>query len=347
MTATSLLPLEAWPAADREMWARLTRQASPFDDPGPLAHLAEATQGMSRSAYGKWLSWIAQTDPAALDLRPEARATLERFLSWLQANNHLTPSGQHTYAGNALRALFKAFPGQDWSGHWHAVKSLDHAQKRFGSRRKDGRILDSGMVLQRALQLAEAAESERHALPRALQQRNGCLLAFLTLIPLRRRALAGLRLGQSLLQTEGGFWVEVSPEMSKTATRWSAQVPDSLVPVLTRYLDDTRPWLLARSDMSTDRLWITKDGKPLTDTALSTLIRHQTRSLFGIELSPHLFRDMAATTLARHSPADARLIRPLLAHASHQTAERHYNHAKGIEVGRFLAEVIRERRGLR
>lgn len=345
MTASRILPLETWPAADRKMWAYLTRQASPFDDPGPLTHLAEATRGMSRVAYGKWLSWIAQTDPAALDLPPDTRSAPERFLGWLRSNAHLTPATQHSYAANALRTLYSAFPGQDWSGHWQAVKSLERAKRRFVGHRKDGRILDSGVVLQRALKLAEDSGSERHALRRALQQRNGCLLAFLALIPLRRRALTGLRLGQSFLRTDGGFWVEIPAELSKNTTQWSTQVPDCLIPVLNRYLEDTRLWLLARSDMSTDLLWITKDGKPLTDTALSTLIRHQTRSLFGIELSPHLFRDMAATTLARHSPADARLIRPLLAHASHQTAERHYNHAKGIEVGRSLAEVIRERRG--
>lgn len=344
MTGGGILPLAAWPAADQRMWVRVTWQASPFDDAGRLAHLAPATQRMVRAAYGKWLGWIAQTEPTALDLPPDTRADLGRFLAWLRANLHLTPATQHIYAGNALRVLFRAFPEKNWSDHWQIVRSLEHVQGRSASRRKDGRILDSGMVLERALQLAADADGEDFVLKRVLQQRNGCLLAFLALIPLRRRALASLRVGQSLLRTEGGIWVEISAEMSKTATPWSTQVPGCLVPVLNRYLDDARPWLLARSDVSTNRLWITKDGKPLVDTALATLIRHETRKLFGVELSPHLFRDMAATTLARRSPADARLVRPLLAHAGHQTAERHYNHAKGIEVGRVHAEMLRERR---
>jgi hypothetical protein len=44
--------------------------------------------------------------------------------------------------------------------------------------------------------------------------------------------------------------------------------------------------------------------------------------------------------LARQSPGDARLIRPLLAHSSFETAERHYIQAQGIETGRDFAAVV-------
>jgi integrase len=54
----------------------------------------------------------------------------------------------------------------------------------------------------------------------------------------------------------------------------------------------------------------------------------------------HLFRDAAATTLARILPESARLIRPVLAHSGFQTAERHYIHAQTIEAGRDYAAVV-------
>lgn len=65
-----------------------------------------------------------------------------------------------------------------------------------------------------------------------------------------------------------------------------------------------------------------------------------TEKLTGVRVSPHLFRDTAATTLARSSPDAARLIKPVLAHASGGTAERHYIQANSIEAGRDYADVI-------
>ena len=60
----------------------------------------------------------------------------------------------------------------------------------------------------------------------------------------------------------------------------------------------------------------------------------------GIKISPHLFRDIAVTTLVRESPEAAQLTRPLLGHASYGIVERHYNHAKAIEAGRDYLAVI-------
>lgn len=65
-----------------------------------------------------------------------------------------------------------------------------------------------------------------------------------------------------------------------------------------------------------------------------------TLKLTGKRVSPHLFRDCAATTLARLSPESARLIRPVLSHSGFRTAERHYIHAQTIDAGRDYAAVV-------
>ena len=57
-------------------------------------------------------------------------------------------------------------------------------------------------------------------------------------------------------------------------------------------------------------------------------------------MPPHSFRDAAATTSSRASSDAARLIRPVLAHATYATAERHYIHAQGIEAGRDYAALL-------
>ena len=91
---------------------------------------------------------------------------------------------------------------------------------------------------------------------------------------------------------------------------------------------------------SRDAFWVTDFGNPFNGLSLRTRFVKITEQEIGIKVPPHFFRDAAATTLARLSPEHARLIRPLLAHQSYGTAERHYIQAKTIEAGRDHAEMI-------
>lgn len=66
-----------------------------------------------------------------------------------------------------------------------------------------------------------------------------------------------------------------------------------------------------------------------------------TKREIGVAVSPHLFRDAAATTVVRQSPKETQLIRALLGHKSYETAEQHYVHALGVEAGRDHASAIK------
>ena len=134
--------------------------------------------------------------------------------------------------------------------------------------------------------------------------------------------------------------MRLSGDMTKNKLPWEAPVPKTLEPVLRRYVEEVRPWLLSRSGQSHSVLWVDNQGAPYVASYFGERIRQITDHLTGVRVSPHLFRDAAATTLSRASPKDARLIRPLLAHASFETAERHYIQASTIEAGRSFAEML-------
>ena len=340
-TKSRILPLEEWPATDQEMWQRAIQQGGLFDDVGPLAHLAEPTLGMIQDGYGKWLTWLTETQREALALSPAERLEFGRFATFIESNAHLSPKSQHLYASNTLRLLYHCHCGKEWGPFWGAVKHLERQADDHVSPRKDGRILSGNYVLSKALELAgpiaEAANSPRQ---KALLQRNGTIIAFLALIPLRRRALTSLRIGESVVFDGDDIRIVIKPELNKTKTYWETLVPQSFGPVLRHYIDETRPCLMARSRLNHDFLWVTKDGAPISGTAMGRLIRNQTRDLFGVPISPHLFRDIAATTLARTSPEAVGHIRALLNHSGHETAERYYNHATALEVGRNHARLI-------
>jgi integrase len=210
------------------------------------------------------------------------------------------------------------------------------------STRKDGRVLSTAVLLQAAVRHSrqhgqgEAPQNRRHARAR----RDAAIVAFLALLPIRRRAFVELELGRSFLVEGRHMFVRLAPELTKTAEPWEAPIPPVLQPILSDYLLQVRPWFLARSGTSTERLWLNDSGQPYQANHLYKRVMQITEDLVGTPIPPHFFRDCAATTLAYHSPESARLTRGVLGHSGFRIAERHYNQANAIEAGRTYAALI-------
>lgn len=246
-----------------------------------------------------------------------------------------------------LRILQAAEPEADWTLQNRLRTYLHRVAGTDASDRKQGRILSSGVFLDAGMREAtETANAATTELSTMKARRDGTLIAFLALMPIRRRALAGLELGESLLRDGDWLHVALPPELTKTGQPWDAQVPDVLSPLLLSYLDAVRPWFRARGTSQTNMVWVMDDGRPYDPNYLGMKIRNITRRLTGVPISPHLFRDAGATTLVHDAPESARLARGLLGHSDFRTAERHYIHATAIEAGRSHAAVVQNlRRG--
>jgi integrase len=170
------------------------------------------------------------------------------------------------------------------------------------------------------------------------------MIALLALMPMRCRSFRLLELGKSVHVEKSGVLITVPGENMKSGHPWEAEVPEVVMPLLRRYLEEVRPWLMQRRVEKHNFLWVTKRGQPFQTGYLGARIARATTEATGVRVSPHLFRDAAATTLARSSPESAKLIKPILAHRCLETAERHYIHAGSIDAGRTYAAIIRDRR---
>jgi integrase len=60
-----------------------------------------------------------------------------------------------------------------------------------------------------------------------------------------------------------------------------------------------------------------------------------TRARFGHALTPHLFRDCAATSIALADPEHVYITRSIVGHTTLETSERYYNHAQSREAMRI------------
>lgn len=346
MTAAAALTWDAWPEADRALWRALVKKGGPLDDTGGLAHLRATTLHLLSKGYGRWLAWLRAVSPQTLDEPPERRATPQRLREWLKAMDHLAPSSQCMFLNSPIWVLSVAFPEADWREAHRLRRSVQRiAERDFGSR-KNGRILSTSVLLDAGLDLAgrqaDAANSEAEA---ALRRRDGTMVAVLALLPMRIRAFTALEIGASVLVTTSPIDIVLSADMTKNGVPWETPLPDVLEPLLRRYLDDVRPYFLSLGDARHSMLWVTRKGDPYNAAGIAKRITKTTRRLTGVCIPPHFFRDAAATSLARHSPQAAELIRPLLGHQSLGTAERHYIQACTIEAGRDYASILAHYKG--
>ena len=192
---------------------------------------------------------------------------------------------------------------------------------------------------------------------RAVLYRDGLIIAVLTYRPLRLKNFVSMRLGRHLTKVGGCWHIQFLAEEIKSHVPYEAAFPSALVAKLERYLDVHRPVLLrgecvggatkgarapdptakAPIDPGLDALWVSEIGTRLVPEALQRRVFDHTRQEFGRGISPHFFRDAAATSIAVDNPrhvGDASLV---LGHAGHRMTEKHYNHARSLEASRRQA----------
>ena len=110
------LRVEHWPDPDRQAWAALFATGDLFDDRGPGAHLADRTRTSLANAYGRWLGFLARTEPSALNQALGVRVTRERITAFAQ---HLAETNRGTSVASQLHHLRNALQlltsEQDWA----------------------------------------------------------------------------------------------------------------------------------------------------------------------------------------------------------------------------------------
>jgi site-specific recombinase XerC len=112
---------------------------------------------------------------------------------------------------------------------------------------------------------------------------------------------------------------------------------------LIRYLEHYRLLFPHRQDEQA--LWLSAKGGALTGHTIYVRICRRTETEFGTAIHPHLFRDIAATTIAREAPENLAVARDLLTHSNVATTLRHYSQAKTIDAARKFTAAIDQFRG--
>jgi integrase/recombinase XerD len=186
-------------------------------------------------------------------------------------------------------------------------------------------LFDLGMKL-----MAEWQSRKGHD-PRlnAMDYRDGLMIAFLALCPIRVANLAAMRIGRHLLFDSGAPRVRFEAAEMKGRRALEFNFPATLLERLEFYLERVHPKLFA-GPLDAPPLWpsLARRQPQMTPHGIYKRLTSVTQKHLSTVLSPHLFRDAAATFIAELAPEHARMAAAVLQHRSFGTTTRHYVHGQ-------------------
>jgi integrase len=233
-------------------------------------------------------------------------------------------------------------PDQDWSWIYRFASSVRARHKPARSKRH--RLVHIGRLFDLGLDLMTGAQNEATTLHRFKTYRDGLMISLLASRPLRLQNLTGLVLDRTLIKQDGAWWILIPAFQTKTKALIEVPWPDKLVPHLEVYLADHRSGIVAlrgpRVGTTSDALWLSMYGPPMTDNAIYGRIVARTGEGLGQPINPHLFRDCAATSVAIDDPGHVGIASRLLGHRTESTTERYYNQARSVEASRLMQDCL-------
>jgi integrase len=341
------MKLDDWPVEDRQLWQVACAPADLLDHSGgERSDRRRITNLKAEKGYGRWLTYLSCHALDCLAMSPADRITPQRVKDYIA---HLQCLGNHSATILArLQELGEVAKVMGPERDWRLINAIaSRIRARHVPARGKQHLKLSNELFELGRRLIEQAASQS-GWREATLFRDGLLIAFLALVPLRRRNVAGLRLGRNLIELNGRWSIAIDADDIKTHAPLELELPDPLVSPLQTYLEMYRPLLAARRGRwyrdADGALWVSKDGSPMTEMAIYDAVRAHTQAAFGRAINPHLFRDAAATTLAISAPQQVRSAAPLLGHRTFSTTERHYIQAMGLEAHRRFVDVVHHRR---
>jgi site-specific recombinase XerD len=335
------LPLWEWLATDQLAYAEAIRPGSILIDGGPASHLAPATLQSLVTAYGRWLGFLIRAgrfDANVPSAQLMTTGNLDSFIEHLRLS--MKPISVWSTTDQLSKTLRVMFPTADWL--W--MRPIINRLRSQAVLRRDltNRLLSPRKMYRAGIRLMDQAGDARRPIWRATGFRDGLMLALQSARALRRKNLAAISVGATLLRHGDGYMIAVPAAAMKSHRLYEIPIPKTLKPYIDRYLSDIRPQLMQGG--TTDALWITQYSKPMSPGGVYRRLTKVTRRQFGRAIPPHMFRAALATSIAIEDPAHVRIAMPLLGHATFATTDRHYIQAQSLRVSRAWSSHLEQLR---
>jgi integrase/recombinase XerD len=335
----SCLALNLWPKVDQDLWHKITVPRHVLDENGGhSATWRDPTREKNRKGYGRWLSYLIAHHDLDQCETPTDRITREQVKDYvLMLQDQIAPWTVWSYVLCLHQVALAFAPEKNWSWLYKITAKLKI--RRIATRNKLARMRSASEISTWAYQRLDeiAADPDRRP-STVIKYRDALFIAILINCPIRLRNLAMIRIGHHLQWTGEVYRLDFDPDEVKTNRYLSLPLPNILNDYMDIWINDWRPHLL--NDHSHDALWISIRGAPMQEGGIYCRIIKTTEAAFGVAINPHLFRDIAVTSIADEIPKNIGITAPLLGHINPKTTEDHYIHANQLLAGRRYADSV-------
>jgi integrase/recombinase XerC len=300
---------------------------------------------MCERGYGMWLYWldrIGLLDPLTHPCDRLTRELIRAFITEYSIGRAaLTVAGPVRGTAYVLRACAPP-DGVDWLTRL-AHRMTNTATPSRPKLPRMVRIADIVLLSDRLMDagLEKLRNGRRSGAP---IYRDGLIIGLLIHRPMRRRNLTDLRIDHNLFVDDIGIRITIPREETKKGVPFNGYVPKQLEQATFTYLDRVRPTLLKSGIPEEGWFWIGRRGQRMPAEDISIRVTKTTRQHFGRDISPHLFRDCAATEVALERPELIGMTKQLLGHITLASSQKYYNQATSFTAFSRHADVIRKLR---
>jgi integrase len=326
----------AWPADEQAAWLAL------FDPERP--------DRLSLWARRKESPWVRET-------QYNCASVYSRYLDCVRRHglpDAVTPEGLHefikeaegrdstawTVAGyvKALRSVMElVHPDRkeaflwlkDVYAHIEAVAKRQPKKKSINLRRY------SSVDLYRlgVQEMLEALKRSKRDWRSIQMMRDGLWLLLGCCCPERLKALESIRICD--VDLERGR-IDFPAHKVKTKEENERVIPETVRAVISAWIEQFR----AHYEPDHDYLFIARGGGPVQKGTMYAAMRKLTQEKLGVAVTPHRFRDAAATFVVQELPELAALTRVILNHASWATTRNYRTTAKQLVASRRVADHL-------
>src|SRR5262249_18794062 len=138
-------------------------------------------------------------------------------------------------------------------------------------------------------------------------------------VPMRMENLASLNFERHLHWPQGRgkpALLVFDAEETKNGSRFEFEIPATLAERLQLYRNEIAPAVTGKRP---DAVFVTWDGKPRLQAAVTLAIQKTVRKELGVQMTPHQFRHLAAKIILDEHPGAYELVRQLLTHKNAKT----------------------------
>ena len=325
-----------WPTAEREVWKQACVAAQRLRPGGVAARMKSSTRTSLVRAYGYLLEFCHRNGLLDQDAEAGAHVTLEIINAFVnELHGRVGSVTRASYIGKIRRIAQILAPGRDlgWLGELEG--DLRYVAR---PRPKYHRIVSSERLLALGLELIRRGETSNYLtdLGRARLVRNGLMIAFLSLCPIRLRNLAELSVGRQLRRIGDTWWIILEADETKSGYPDERPVPAVVAAHIDAWL---KYWRTLFRDPD-EAFWPSTKGGPLAYTYVGHIITETTRRELGVPVNPHLFRDCAVYTVAINAGDRMGIASGLLQHTNQRTVEKYYNKGASLDAVRRYQQIL-------